>query len=553
MNPRNIVTHSFFCFWLLLACIPLTQAASFTATVDRMQLNAGESVQLILESDDTTQFLTPDLSPLKPFFELLASQQINRFSSATGSERPVTQWLLTLLPKQTGFVIIPPLSLGELQSTPINLYIKDFKEQEIAQLEPVYIDTQIDRDWVYIQAQVALTLRIYHAIPLFSDSNLTPLLLDNARVEQLDKPRTFEQHINGVRHGVIEISYAIFPQQSGLIEIPAQTFSATLAGHDPHSLTPFKAQPGQRIEVKSARIPLQVKNIPSSFPKDATWLPAQHISLEQSWTPTLDTPISAGTAVTRLLKLQAQGLPSSHLPDLTPSSSPAYKLYIDKPSFSHQYSEQGLFSSRNQRQAFVFQTAGQHSLAAIKLPWWNTTTDQLEYAELDEQSLQVDAPPLNHNPVTLMPSANNALPPLLIAQQLKLWQALSAILALLCCVGFGLWWRARHQPAVVVSNTNGPSPRNLHDDLKRACLSNDANSTRQALDAWARQHIESLADMAARDSTLSEALDSLNSALYSESYSDWQGQALWLAIRDLSFNEQANTSSDEQLPPLYPP
>lgn len=551
MNPRDIAVYCLTC--LLLLCMPLAQAASFTASVDRMQLNAGESVQLILESDDTTQFLTPDLSPLKPFFELLSSRQVNRLSTATGAERPVTQWLLTLLPKQTGFVIIPPLSLGDLQSTPINLYIKDVTEQNIGQLEPVYIDTQLDRDWVYIQAQVILTLRIYHAIPLFSDGNLTPLLLDNARVEQLDKPRTFERHINGVRHGVIEVSYAIFPQQSGLINIPPQTFSATLAGHDPHSLTPFTAQPGQRIEVKSARIPLQVKDIPNDYPADAVWLPAQDISLTQSWTPSLDTPINIGTAVTRLLKLQAQGLPSSLLPDITPPASPDYKAYLDQPVFSHQDTELGLTSRREQRQAFVFQTPGQQSLAAIKLPWWNTITDQLEYAELAEQKLHIQTAMFNQVSPALMPSHSQPAAPVALIQQLIFWQTLSALLALLSLAGFILWWRARHQPAVIAASSSGPTPRSLQDDLKRACLSNDANNTRLALDAWARQYPETLADMAARDSTLSAALDALNSALYSENYSDWQGQALWQAIGNLSFNPQAQSSDDEQLPPLYPP
>lgn len=551
MNPRDIAVYCLTC--LLMLCMPLAQAATFTASVDRMQLNAGESVQLILESDDTTQFLTPDLSPLKPFFELLSSRQVNRLSTATGVERPVTQWLLTLLPKQTGFVIIPPLSLGDLQSTPINLYIKDVTEQNTGQLEPVYIDTHLDRDWVYIQAQVILTLRIYHAIPLFSDGNLTPLLLDNARVEQLNKPRTFERHINGVRHGVIEVSYAIFPQKSGLINIPPQTFSATLAGHDPHSLTPFTAQPGQRIEVKSARIPLQVKDIPNDYPTDAVWLPAQDISLTQSWTPSLDTPINIGTAVTRLLKLQAQGLPSSLLPDITPPASPDYKAYLDQPVFSHQDTELGLTSRREQRQAFVFQTPGQQSLAAIKLPWWNTITDQLEYAELAEQKLHIQTAMFNQVSPALMPSHSQPAAPVALIQQLIFWQTLSALLALLSLAGFILWWRARHQPAVIAASSSGPTPRSLQDDLKRACLSNDANNTRLALDAWARQYPETLADMAARDSTLSAALDALNSALYSENYSDWQGQALWQAIGNLSFNPQAQSSDDEQLPPLYPP
>lgn len=545
--------HKFACYitWLLLLCMTSVQAATFSATVDRTQLHAGESVELTLESDDATQFLAPDLNPLKPFFEFLASKQLNRLSATTGIEKPVTQWVLTLLPKQTGFVIIPPLSLGELQSAPINLSIKAFKNVNPAVPEPVYIDIQADKESVYIQAQVRLTLRIYHSIPLFSDSNLTPLLIDHARVEQLGQPRTFEQHISGVSHGVIEVSYAIFPQQSGPLEIPVQTFSATLAGHDPHSLTPFiSARPGQRIEVKSARIPVLVKDIPSSYPEDAVWLPAEHISLEQSWTPSLDTVITTGTAVTRLIKLTALGLPSSQLPTLTASSSSAYSVYVDQPSFSHQYVEQGLFSSRDERQAFVFHAPGRQNLAATKLPWWNTRTDQLEYAELAEQNLQITTPALSS--IDSVGSDTQPAAAALESRLLKFWQALSAILLILSLTGFSLWWRARHQPAVITTASNGPSSRNLQDDLKRACLSNDANSTRQALDAWARQHPEFLVDMAARDSTLSTALDALNSALYSESDSHWQGQELWQAIRELSFDEQDSSGSDDQLPPLYP-
>lgn len=540
--------------WLFLLATSSVSGASFSASVDRTQLTAGESVELTLESDNTSYFAPPDLTPLKPFFEVLASKQVNRFSTSSGQARPINQWILTLLPKQTGFIVIPSLSLGSLQSAPINLHIKEHQIDTQPQLAPVYIDTQLDQEQVYIQAQAVLTLRIYHAIPLFSDGNLTPLLIDNARVEPLGKARTFEQHINGVRHGVIEVRYAIFPQQSGLLEIPALTFSATLAGHNPESLTPFSERPGQRVEVKSARIPLQVKGIPESYPQHATWLPARQVTLEQQWTPALEEHLLAGTALTRVISLQVDGLTNSQLPALNVPASSTFKVYVDKPSLSHRYEDYGIVSSREERQAFVFENPGQYTLAATKLPWWNTLTDQLQYTELPEQSLKIKATALPTSAVNNTLAAQAANKTMISIEQLRIWQALSLVLSLLTLTGFALWWRARHQPAVVISANTGPSSRSLQDDLKKACLANDPVGTRQALDAWARQHPESLADMAARDETLSQALDSLNSALYSENDSDWQGKALWLAISQLSFDEQPKSSSnDEQLPPLYPP
>ncbi|EOJ8678442.1 protein BatD, partial [Pseudomonas aeruginosa] len=134
------------------------------------------------------------------------------------------------------------------------------------------------------------------------------------------------------------------------------------------------------------------------------------------------------------------------------------------------------------------------------------------------------------------------------------WQLATAVLALTTLLGFGLWWRARQLPAVIRAAANGPSSRSLLDELRRACLANDPQATRQALDAWARQQPDTLADMAARFVPLSDALDGLNGALYSESGHSWQGEDLWRAIRALPTTEQAPAGAVDNggLPPLYP-
>ncbi|NWE73719.1 protein BatD, partial [Pseudomonas gingeri] len=114
-------------------------------------------------------------------------------------------------------------------------------------------------------------------------------------------------------------------------------------------------------------------------------------------------------------------------------------------------------------------------------------------------------------------------------------------------------WRARSQPAVHRAAQTGPSPRTLLDDLKRTCLANDPQATRQALDAWARQQPETLAEMAARFVPLSDALDGLNGALYSETGLHWQGEELWRVIRAIPAAERVQDPvGDSGLPPLYP-
>ena len=58
--------------------------------------------------------------------------------------------------------------------------------------------------------------------------------------------------------------------------------------------------------------------------------------------------------------------------------------------------------------------------------------------------------------------------------------------------------------------------------------------------------------MAARFAPLSEALDGLNGALYSESGQNWQGEALWKAVKGLPALSAETVTPENSLPPLYP-
>jgi hypothetical protein len=538
---------------LLLSLLALNASAqSLTASVDRTRLNAGESVELTLESDDATLFGKPDLQPLNELFEVLGTRQVNRLTSGSNGAQASTRWIITLQPKHNGYVVIPPLSLGELKSEPITLHIQQGTSANDGRLAPVFIDASLDQESVYVQAQTVLTLRIYHSVSLYDDSSLTPLDMPQARIEALGEPRTYEKDINGVRHGVIELRYAIFPLESGELLIPAQAFTATTVDRSSSTTyNPFGPRPGKVVRVRSPEIPLQVKAKPASYPADKPWLPAQSLSLNEVWSPQPETA-RVGDSLTRSLLVKVEGLASAQLPPLPATQVAGLRRYPDQPQLTNQASDNGVVASREEREALVANREGVITLPAIEVLWWNTKTDQLERSSLPARTLQVAANPnLEPLPVaTQRPAASEAS-----NLQLWPWQLSSALLSLTTLLGFTLWWRARHQPAVLPSQQTGPSPRNLLDDLKRSCLANDSQATRHALDAWARQQPETLADMAARFTPLSDALDGLNGALYSESGQHWQGRNLWLAIRSLPAVEDLESIANPDtsaLPPLYP-
>ncbi|MEA1604341.1 BatD family protein [Pseudomonas spirodelae] len=538
---------------LLLSLLALNVSAqSLNATVDRTRLNAGESVELTLESQDTTLFGKPDLQPLYELFEVLGTRQVNRLTNNGSAAQASTRWIITLQPKHSGYVVIPPLNLAQLQSTPITLHVQQGTSAADSRLAPVFIDASLDQESVYVQAQTVLTLRIYHSVSLYDDSSLSPLDMPQARVEPLGEPRTYEKDINGIRHGVIELRYAIFPQESGELLIPAQAFSATAVDRaSSNTYNPFGPRPGKVVRVKSPEIPLQVKAKPASYPADAPWLPARAVSLSEVWSPQPD-EARVGDSLTRSLLLKAEGLASAQLPPLPATQVNGLRRYPDQPQLANQASDNGLIGSREEREALVANREGAIALPAIEVLWWNTATDQLERSNLPPRTLQVAA---NPNLETLTVEAPRPGPVSTSTVQLWPWQLSSALLSLTTLLGFTLWWRARRQPAVLPNQQAGPNPRDLLDELKRTCLANDTQATRHALDAWARQQPETLADMAARFTPLSDALDGLNGALYSESGQHWQGRNLWLAIRSLPAVEDLEGTASQDtsaLPPLYP-
>ena len=535
----------------LLICTATAHAAELIASVDRSRLNSGETVELTLETNDVTQFGKPDLTPLEPLFEVRGTRQVNQLNTLNGDNRATTRWIITLLPKENGSVLIPPLQVGDVQSQPITVQVveSDVRKDKNS-LDPVFIEASLDQSSVYVQAQAILTLRIYHSVSLYDDSSLTPLQIADARVEQLGDTRTYEKDINGVRHGVIEMRYAIYPQHSGLLTIAPQTFSATLVETQPaQDSTAQGPKPGKLMRVSSAQIPLTVKPKPLTYPIDAPWLPARSLSLSESWNPEPE-HTQVGDSLTRSLTLKVEGLASSQLPAMPATEVNGLRRYPDQPVLSNQSSDRGLIGSREEREALVPSRSGLIDLPTVDVVWWNTFEDHLEHTSLPARTLQVA-----NNPSLQVDTPTGSLQPSAVDNDVLWWWKLSTlILACTTLLGFGLWWRARWQPAISRAAQTGPSPRSLLDDLKRASLANDPQATRQALDAWARQQPETLADMAARFVPLSDALDGLNGALYSETGQYWQGEELWKAIRSIPATEREQDAASEpsSLPPLYP-
>lgn len=413
----------------------------------------------------------------------------------------------------------------------------------------IWMERDLDLTSVYVQQQAILRVRIYHAIPLYDNSQLSPLRLDHAEVESLGSAIASETLINGQRYGVIETRYSIFPQESGVLSIKAQSFTGTTPDSATNSL--------KRIHLNSSDLKLSVRPKPTDYPAQAPWLPARQLTLEEEWSPTQEAQ-ALGTAFSHRVRLQAQGLTAAQLPSLEPPEQAGIRYYPDQPRLTNHPTEQGVLGSREMRALLIPSKAGSFSSPATELIWWNTLEDRLERIQIPSRQWTIRDTSPAAQPLSPTPSPRIITQPQWVGfaegVPIWIWQLSTLVFACTSILGFWLWWKARHQPAVIARAPSNEAPKQLLSEaLHLACLRNDPQGSRQALDAWARQQPETLADMAARFSPLSDALNALNGALYSEAGQHWQGEALWEAINHLPPKPQEGQEQTQStLPPLYP-
>ncbi len=546
-------------FCCLALCSNLLYAA-LEASVDRSRLVEGEALELTLETPATSRLSELDLSPLEENFEILRRRQLSLVSQINGKTTPVTRWIVTLSPLRTGFVVIPPITLSDgSASQPVSLQVLSAAQattDPAAQLAPVFINSEVDTTTPYVQAQVLLTLRIYHSVSLFDDSTISGLDIPNARVESLGPPRHFERVINGLRHGVIEARYAVFAQQSGELEIPSQLFSATVLQPRTNGGR-SAARTGKLTQVRSPSIILQVQPIPDSYPAGMPWIPAASLKLSQTWQPDPGIDLFSGEPLTRTLILEAQGLNASQLPaqqSLPDDFDNELRQYADQPQLENRTSDEGIQGIRLDSAALVALQEGTYSLPAVQLNWWDTHKDQLETAQLDAVTLNVSRS-ADYSTASGPPNI-----PLEAPRLLWPWQLATLLLTLALATALYFLQRLR----VALREYSLPdSEEHLDDeaagnplaDLQAACRTNRPAEARKALELWARQQeSEGLITLTQNHVELEEALDDLNACLFGQAHHNWRGKPLWRAVRMVIQSQRREAEEEPVNKPesLYP-
>lgn len=561
--------------WLSMLLYCLISPAVFagieaSATVDRRQIEQQDTLTLTIRINDTGRYETPDLSELKLDFDVLGTSQNSRHSIINGSSSSMTEWTITLYPKRTGQLIIPAIKIDGAKTNPMTITVTKNTPAASGQLQPVFIESSISNTEAYVQQQLIYTIRIFHSIPL-DNLNITEPEFESATAKKLAQ-NSFKRNLQGTPYRVHEITYGIYPQQSGELIIPEQVFTATQSLGRNSLFSRFDR--GPMVHRVSEQHSVTIKPAPQ-LKNTSLWLPARNLTLVENWSSN-PRELRVGDSITRTITIKAEGVIAALLPPITFSTLDGAKLYPDKGQINNQEQADGMVATRMDSTAIIPTRAGQLNLPSIEVSWWDTKTDQLRTANIPAKTLTVLAAPadssqqasqaFDHSTNPLQQTTGNTE---IVYQSNPFWLWMSLVLSIVWLLTLAAFWRLRQkyqhlnqqhkQPAAAPQTPVNKQEKATFKALTEACRSQDLHNTRQAMIDWAQSYwpdesIYSLNDICNHvgDDPINTYLQQLDNAIYGKRKDQsWNGQGLLSAVQLFKKSQPVKKSHSSALSPLY--
>jgi hypothetical protein len=528
--------------------------AAVTASIDRADIELNESFTLELTTD-TNIDLQPDISILEIDFHVGQVNQLSNTTIMNGQIRRSKTWSYVLMPKRAGQIIIPAITIGTESSNPLIVDVSEATYSPPGEAE-VFITTEVDFTESYVQAQILLTTKIYRSVavrqPALRDPTVTGV---EVLLEIAGDDRSYEAVINGTPYGVIERVIALYPQESGEIELSPARFEARVLRNG--RITGRKVYESEPLKVTVLPTP----PMPADYP-DAVWLPARDLKLTENWSRE-DNKITAGEPLTRHVTVSALGQLETQIPAIEPPSADGINVYPDKPELGRFIEPGGIRGVRKEQYALIGVTAGTVVLPALEVPWWNVESGEWQVASLPERSIEILSS--GEPPVAAVAgpdaAAGSEAGTVTVTVQSAFWRRVSEILAAVLVLTLFAWWWSSRPKRVPREPEPVPIYKQQAKFLKaarKAALTADAATVRSALIDWGQlqwpeDSPRSIGNIASRVSPpLADELLALSRLSYGPERTDWNGAALAKALRSFAVLSEESVSSDELLPPLMP-
>ncbi len=435
--------------FLSATCVVLPVHAALTARLSDDLIDELETVRLIIRASGTRDVQNIDLSPLEDDFHVMGSNTSSQYQATRGRVQAWVDYQITLQPKRSGLLAIPPIQIGQERSPELTVTVRKLSQatrQAIDRL--VFFESEVSKNEVYVQAEVVVTRRLLYSngVQLYSDLPGAPDL-PNAVVLVLGETSSSTTTREGKLYGVVEQRYAIFPEASGTLVVPGINVTASVRLVDNGRVS------RKGVRVGTDDLTITVLPVPASYPPETPWLPAEDVRALQVVTPTR--PVHyVGDTLTHELLVHVDGNIGSNAPpiDLLLSNS-EFRVYPQTPVINDDTNAAIVLGSRLQTTSIVPTTNGTLKLPGLDITWWNTRTNTLETTTVAPLNLAVAGTPLvapqpntgldaDREAVTPAPSTEPAAE-LEVESFTMPWRAIITVIFVLALLAV-LWIQRRH-------------------------------------------------------------------------------------------------------------
>ena len=371
---------------LLILVISIWSTASnaeLSTRLSRSSIDELESIQLTIRANGTRSVEELDLSELEKNFQVLNTNTSSQYQYINGNEQSWVDYQITLKPRIAGTLTIPSLKIGNEISLPLTLKVRPISQSlrdEINQL--VFFEVETSKESVYVQEQLLFTRRLVYSngVQLYNEIPGPPKIA-NALVLILGETRSGTTERNGKKYGVVEQRFAIFPEMSGKLEIPAIDITASVR------LIERGRVSRKGVRVSTTDLLVNVMPVPEAYPEEAPWLPAQAIILTQTLEPG-GSKANVGDTLQRRIQVRIDGNTGSILPSLNAQPSESlFSIYPTAPSIKDDTSGDSVIGFRTESSSIVPLQPGQLSLGETSITWWDTVSNEVRISVLADSRI----------------------------------------------------------------------------------------------------------------------------------------------------------------------
>jgi len=423
----------------LLLSLFLQQSAwaatpTIQATVSENTVFMGEHFIFTIVVKNGTFNSQPDTSLLEKDFAISLPSQSKSIIAVNGRPVHITTWYISMQPKHSGQLVIPSLTVDNLTTAPINIFVKKRSNQSQQPKDNrVYIKNSLNKQSAYLGQPLIYTTKIF----ISRDSNGLDLIapsLDNANVEAYGKDKISDTVINGIHYKVITREFKIDVNKAGKYTIDSPLLTGNI--RKTVSVNDWRTKIiSEPIHIIGNKLQIEIKSKPASY--QGAWLVSDDVRLFEE-PREAGQKYHVGEPITRTIILQVALIEQSKLPKVDFNYSSDLRIYPDQDKLEEGDVNGIRYAQRTMRHAIIADKAGQLTLPEIKIGWWNSKTDKQEFSTIPAQTLTI-LPSTKQSVVT--PEVNNEAPPAIVQkttektpikeESARFWQLTSLVLLLL--------------------------------------------------------------------------------------------------------------------------